>query len=152
MNHLLVGIFYINYFTEIKKRIVKVTSKRKICERVNKFRGEYMNDHDIKKCETRSYHSINDGEIINIKAMISLVLGCVSIILTFFSLLGLIIAVAGFIVSCISLKAIYMTGQKGYIFALVGLILNTLSIVIPLVIFIISLLFFTPTQFQLEMN
>ncbi|MDT8862590.1 DUF4190 domain-containing protein [Alkalihalobacillus sp. MEB130] len=88
----------------------------------------------------------------NTKAIFSLILGSVSIILTFLTPLGFIFAIVGFYIGFLSLREIHKTGQQGRRVAIAGLTCNTLAITIPLIIMIIHLLFLTPADFRLVIS
>jgi hypothetical protein len=85
----------------------------------------------------------------NTKAIISLILGSVSLILTL-SQIGFILAIVGFFIGFLSLREIHKRSQRGRGVAIAGLSCNALAITIPLIMIIIHLLFLTPTDFRFE--
>ncbi|MDV2682772.1 DUF4190 domain-containing protein [Alkalihalophilus lindianensis] len=70
--------------------------------------------------------------------------------LTLFTLVGLITAIIGFALSHVSLKEIHrISRQQGYGLAVAGLTCNALAIILPFILLILSLLFFTPTEMRM---
>ncbi|WP_368505115.1 DUF4190 domain-containing protein [Alkalihalophilus sp. As8PL] len=102
-----------------------------------------------KSIDQGGYRNGYEERVLNTKAVISLVLGCVSLLLILLTLIGLVIAIIGFFVSYVSLKEIHKTNQQGYGLAVAGLTCNTLAIIIPLLMLIVSLLFFTPAEMRM---
>ncbi|WP_096154092.1 MULTISPECIES: DUF4190 domain-containing protein [Bacillus] len=87
----------------------------------------------------------------NIHAILSLIFGIMSLLGMMFTLIfGIVFALPGFILGIIGIKKTSTTNQPGRSLALAGLICSFLGLVLPLIIFIITILFFTPSDFIIE--
>lgn len=87
---------------------------------------------------------------LNSNAILSLVLGIISIVCCVISFLSMLFAVPGFVLAVIGLNEIHKTDQAGRGYAKAGLICSLVGIILPLIIILISLLLFESTDFIME--
>ncbi|KMJ57229.1 hypothetical protein AB685_17660 [Bacillus sp. LL01] len=89
---------------------------------------------------------------INSNAILSLILGIISILCCAISFLSMVFAVPGFVLAVMGLNEIQKTDQSGRGYAKAGLICSLVGILLPLIIILISLLFFESTDFIMDLS
>ncbi|WP_060664106.1 DUF4190 domain-containing protein [Bacillus sp. CHD6a] len=92
----------------------------------------------------------SETEKMNSNAVLSLILGIISIISCIISFLSMLFAVPGFVLGVIGLNEIHKTDQLGKGYAKAGLVCSLIGIILPLIIILISLLFFESTDFIMD--
>ncbi|WP_339148856.1 MULTISPECIES: DUF4190 domain-containing protein [unclassified Sutcliffiella] len=89
---------------------------------------------------------------LNSNAILSLILGILSILCCVISFLSMLFAVPGFVLALIGLNEIQKTDQIGRGYAKAGLICSILGMLLPLIIILVSLLFFQSTDFIMDLS
>lgn len=89
---------------------------------------------------------------LNSNAILSLILGIISILCCVVSFLSMLFAVPGFVLALIGLNEIQKTNQSGRRYAKAGLICSLVGMLLPLIIIFVSLLFFQSTDFIMDLS
>lgn len=95
----------------------------------------------------------SNKEETNIQAILALIFGIMSLLgMMFTFIFGIVFALPGFILGIIGLKKTSTTNQPGRSLAMAGLVCSFLGLILPLIIFIITILLFTPSEFIMEVS
>ncbi|MCG1023580.1 DUF4190 domain-containing protein [Sutcliffiella horikoshii] len=89
---------------------------------------------------------------LNSNAILSFILGILSILCCVISFLSMLFAVPGFVLALIGLNEIQKKDQIGRGYAKAGLICSIIGMLLPLLIILVSLLFFESTDFIMDLT